>query len=295
MRRLWFLALLAALAAPAQSVEFLHITDTHVMSIQGIHPALSLMRQVNVLTAPQLEATLKDLAGKPPGFLLHTGDMLEAFRYDDDAGGLLNGQIERFQSILKLSPAPMYLALGNRDVSWYRAVDGKQVVVRDQATTSEARAAWRTAFDCFRNGTWYSFEKRAGSTGYLFVVLDNGETSDRELVTRQLSWLRRTLAESKHSALVLAVHIPLGENEFGLAVREIVSGFDRPVLVLAGHRHTDAVEEIAASPRKVQVRTASYAGGKRSMRRVALNPGSIDVYTTSEPANLLLSIPVSQR
>jgi len=295
MNRLLCLAFLAASAALAQSVEFLHITDTHVMSIQGIHPALFLMRQVNVLTAPQLEGTLKDLAANPPDFLLHTGDVLEAFRYDNEAGGVLNGQIERFQAIHKLSPAPMYLALGNRDVSWYRAVDGKQVVVRDRATTSEARSAWRSAFDCFRAGTWYSFEKRAGSSGYLFVVLDNGETSDKELMSRQISWLRKTLAESKHAALVLAVHIPLGENEFGLAVREIVSGFDRPVLVLAGHRHTDAVEEIAVSPRKVQVRTASYAGGKRSMRRVALKPDAIDVYATSEPANLLLSIPVAQR
>ncbi len=292
MNRLLCLALLASAVIRAQSVEFLHITDTHVMNIQGIHPALLLMRQVNVLAAPQLEATLRELKAKPPDFILHTGDILEAFRYDNDAGGVLDGQIERFQAIYKLSPAPMYLALGNRDVSWYRAVDGKQVVVRDQAATSEARSAWRSAFDCFRNGTWYSFEKHAGSTRYLFVVLDNGDTASMELMRRQLSWLRQTLADAPQAALVLAVHIPLNENEFGLAVREILSGFRKPVLVLAGHRHTDGVEELSADPRKVQVRTASFAGGKRSMRRVVLNPGGIDLFATSEPANLLFSIPL---
>lgn len=295
MKFIRLITFLAALAAHGQQVEFLHITDTHVMSIQGIHPALFLMRQVNVLTAPQLESTLKDLKANPPDFLLHTGDILEAFRYDNDSGGVLNGQIERFQEIHKLSPAPMYLTLGNRDIAWYRAVDGEQVVVRDQAITSEARSAWRAAFECFRNGTWYSFEKRAGETSYLFAVLDNGDAADKELMKRQLAWLRRTLADSKQRALVLSVHIPLSENEFGRSVREILMGFDRPVLVLAGHRHTDGLEEFSATPRKVQVRTASYAGGKRNMRRVVLRPGGIDVYVTSEPGTLLMSLPVGGR
>lgn len=290
-----FLLFLAASAAHGQPIEFLHITDTHLMKIDGIHPALFMQRQANVLSAAQLESVFEELKAKPPAFLLHTGDILEAFRYDSESGGVLEGQIERFQEMVKRSPAPFYLALGNRDVSWYRAADGKQLVVRDKEVTREARAAWRAAFECFRNGTWYSFEKRAGGTRFLFVVLDNGETSDQVMAKRQIGWLRDLLARADQAALVLAVHIPVEENAFGQEVRETLAGFDRPVLILAGHRHTDEVSELSASPRRVQVRTASFAGGKMSMRKVALKSDAIEIYATSEPERLLLTIPVSAR
>lgn len=293
MRRVSVLIAAAAIAAPAQSVEFIQITDTHVMQIEGIHPVLVPQRQANLATASQLEVWLEKLRPAPPAFIIHTGDMLEAFRYDNAGGRPMEGQIERFLAIRKRSPAPMYLALGNRDVSWYRAADDRQLVVRDSAVTGEARAAWRRQADCFSSGTWYSFEKRAGAAAYLFAALDNGETSDKNFVDRQLSWLRRLLADAKASALVLAVHIPLGENAFGESVKEILAGFEKPVLVLAGHRHTDAVEEMSAAPRRVQVRTASFTGGKSSSRRIVLTPSGIDVYATNEPDRLLLKVPVS--
>lgn len=291
MKMFPLLALLWPLVS-AQSVEFVHITDTHVMRIEGIHPALVPLRQANIHSASQLEKFLAERRANPPAFFLHTGDILEAMRYDSETGPPLNGQIERFQSIHKLSPAPLYLTLGNRDLAWYRQAEGKQVVVRDAAMVTEARAAWRQAFDCFRNGTWYSFEKRAGATAYLFAVLDNGVTNDAEFVQSQLDWLRKVVAESKPAAIVIAVHIPLNENAFGESVKEILKSVDKPVLVLAGHRHTDGVEEISTSPRRVQVRTASFTGGKLSSRRVVLRPAGIDIYSTNEPEKLLFTIPV---
>jgi len=296
-----FVAVLAllALAAPqsrdgqgAVPLEIVHISDTHVMQTEGIHPYLLPLRIPNMLSAVQLEKFLADRQSNPPAFFLHTGDILEAFRYDSATGAPLNGQIERFQSIHKNSPAPMYLTLGNRDVSWYRHADGKQLVVRDNAITTEARAAWRQAFECFRNGTWYSFEKRAGATAFLFAVLDNGDTADEPLMQKQLAWLRRLLAGAKPAALVLAVHIPLGESAFGESVKEILNSFDRPALVLAGHRHTDGVEDISQSPRRVQVRTASFAGGKLCSRRIVFRASGIDVYSTNEPDKLLFTVPV---
>ncbi len=291
MKTLSLLALLWPLVS-AQSLEVVHITDTHVMQIEGIHPALRPLHQSNIHSASQLEKFLAERRASPPAFFLHTGDILEAMRYDSEPGPPLNGQIEHFQSIHKLSPAPMYLTLGNRDVSWYRQAEGKQVVVRDPAMATEARAAWRQAFDCFRNGTWYSFEKRAGATAYLFAVLDNSVTNDPEFVQSQLAWLRKLVAESKPAAMVIAVHIPLNENAFGESVKEILKSIDKPVLVLAGHRHTDGVEEISTSPRRVQVRSASFTGGKLSSRRVVLRPAGIDIYSTNEPEKLLFTIPV---
>ena len=276
----------------AQSVEFVHLTDTHVMQMEGIHPALVPLRLPNVLSAAQLEKFLAERRPQPPAFFLHTGDILEAFRYDGESGAVVHGQMERFQALQKLSPAPMYLALGNRDVSWYRQAAGKQVVVRDAPMAAEARTAWRGAFECFRNGTWYSFEQRAGAATYLFAVLDNGVTTDPEFVRAQLAWLRKLLAGARPTALVLAMHIPLGDDAFSQAVEEILRGLARPALVLAGHRHTDGVEEISASPRRVQVRTASFTGGKSCSRRVVLRPEGIDVYTTNEPDKPVLTIPV---
>lgn len=286
-------AILAGAELNGQPVEFLHITDTHVMKIEGIHPALVPLRQTNLLTAPQLEGFFEGLKSKPPDFILHTGDMLEAFRYDGDNGGIVGGQIERFHDIVKRSPVPVYLALGNRDVSWYRQAEGKQVAVRNVAMTTEARAAWRQAYGFFRENTWYSFEKKSGNAAYLFAVLDNGDIADADHVRRQLDWLRALLARPKPSALVLALHIPLGDNPFSRSVRELLSGLGRPVLVLAGHNHTDDVLELSASPRQVQVRTASFAGGKFGSRRIVLKPDGMEVYATGDRSNLLFTIPVT--
>lgn len=135
-------------------------------------------------------------------------------------------------------------------------------------------------------------EKRVGGGSYLPAALDNGETSDRSFVDRQLAWLHKAISAAKASALVLAAHIPLEENAFGAAVKEILAGFERPVLVLAERRHTDAVEEMSPAPRRVQVRTASFTGGKSSRRRVVLTPSGIDVHATNEPDRLMLKVAV---
>ncbi len=75
MKIIALLALLGPLAS-AQSLEVVHISDTHVMQIEGIHPALLPLRMANLLSAPQLEKFLDDRRANPPAFFIHTGDIL---------------------------------------------------------------------------------------------------------------------------------------------------------------------------------------------------------------------------
>lgn len=51
MRRTSVLIAVAAFAASGRPVEFMHITDTHVMQIEGIHPILVPQKQANLPSA----------------------------------------------------------------------------------------------------------------------------------------------------------------------------------------------------------------------------------------------------
>jgi hypothetical protein len=289
IRRLWPgapLALALALAfAGEPSLEFIHLTDTHVCDLDRAAPRLADARDHFEPSAESLASFFEAFsgeAGRPyrPAFFLITGDLIDAFRFAGAGGGWVDGQVEKFRRVTERSPAPLYLALGNHDIMELGITDGRPDP--DQSAAGEARAAWIGSAPCFKRGTWYTFEKQAGGTRYLFVVLDNGFT-EGAMAQEQLAWLKRQAERQDARAMVLAMHIPIGEDAQSKAIKAALAPA-RVALVLAGHNHVNSIDLVAVGRKTaVQVRTAAFGYGRNHWRRVRLLQDRIEIFSPGNP------------
>jgi hypothetical protein len=276
-----------------RSIEFIHITDSHVMDLSGVHPELVRMRKHYAHSAD----TLPEFLGRKTSaaFVVATGDLIDAFCFEGADGSNVCGQLERFKSIHRRSRVPVYLTLGNHDVQRYRYSATPPSLVSDRSIAAEARAAWRSNFKCFRKGTYYSFRKKVGRTSYLFLILDNGDTRDAAFTSAQLQWLNKQVSSCRDHAVILATHIPLADNAFANKVKSAIAKLSQPVLALVGHRHTDAVEDSTAGGRSfVQVRTAIFARAGSGGRVIRLLKDRIEVCATGDAARIVRTISVPQ-
>jgi hypothetical protein len=120
-----------------------------------------------------------------------------------------------------------------------------------------------------------------GDTAYRFLVVDNASDADRAFLDAQMAWLAEEAAAAGNEPLIIALHIPLGGTEFTSRLQQVFRKGGRPALILAGHRHSDGIEEIALGGRKVpQVRTAIFATNPANVRAVRLFADRIEVGRT---------------
>ncbi len=297
LRRTLIAVLLAGLQAysapPEPSIDFIHLTDTHVVDLAGVMPPIAAARRHFAGTGDALAPFLAGPPGNRPDFFLVTGDLTDAFCFTGTGDGIVYGQIERFKRAVARSVSPLYLALGNHDVVHYGLTESAKLD-SDQSVAGEARAAWIASFECFRRGTWYSFSRQAGQTRYHFLVLDNGFHGG--IAPDQLQWIRREVQAAKDAVIVVALHIPLSDNPNSQAIKTALASAGNVVLILAGHNHTNGVEEIKIGEAKaVQIRTAAFGYGTNNWRRISLRPDRIEVYTTGKPELVETSLPVPLR
>jgi 3',5'-cyclic AMP phosphodiesterase CpdA len=306
-RRLFLCTVLSAVwvcAGSAQSdrvLRFVHVTDTHVMNLTGVHPRMTAAREHYAHTAKAFSRFLGEVQQKfNPAFVLHSGDAIDAASYAGLNGTPVYGQIETFRRIYERSPLPIYLSLGNHDIQHYGLDSSQQKPAADQSEAGRARAWWIRAIDCFRDGTYYSFEKTAGRRRYVFLVLDDGYYGapggrDRGygLAREQLQWLRRQAESHEDDALILALHVPLAENPMSRAIRAALAGRNAPTLAFTGHTHNvDKVEELALGGGRVlyQVRTPAFAQDEAHWRLVRLYEDRIEISPTGKPGETARAI-----
>lgn len=294
MRRSVFLLLLpcAALAAAGPQVDFVHMSDTHVAEYRKISPAFAPALGAKNGSAEHLERALEHLGS--PDFVLITGDLVDGYSYEAPGGGPVSGHIELFGRLISRSPVPVFPTLGNHDLSQYRPGGDKPVT--DQSIAGAARAAWRKAVPQFQRGVYYSFRKEAGNTGYLFLVLDDGEARGRDAAyaAKQLEWVKREIEAHPGDTVILAMHIPLPMAPIADGLKAIIAGAPNVALVIAGHRHQDALEQIDVGPRKIaQVLTAALFLSAENCRRFRLKEDGIEVSETGRLGRVVLRLPAA--
>ena len=292
------LAALAAGQAETPSVEFLQLTDTHVTDLSGIAEPLAVARNHFRNTGADLA---KFLAGpeRPPGsdFILFTGDLIDGFSFVAGDGRRVFGQIDAFQRAIGASRVPLFLLLGNHDITHY-GLSAAAKPAADQSVAGEARAAWVAAAPCFRQGTYYAIEKQVGGTKYVILMLDNGysaagakDAPATRMAPEQLYWLRRQTDTHAGATIILALHIPLGTDPGSQAIKDAVAGARNIAVVLAGHNHKDGIEDLELGESvAVQVRTAAFGYGVNNWRRVRLLPDRIEVFATGKQEQLEKSV-----
>lgn len=276
------LLLLASAALPAVGqVEFLHLTDTHLLDASGLHPSIAAQRKHLASAAANLQTFIGSLTAAPPAFVVITGDLIDGVSFQTADGGTRAGQIEMFSRTIVPSPVPVYLALGNHDVQRYTVDADASKPAGSDAAVAEDRAAWRAAVPCFRDGTYYSFARKAGATTYRFLVLDNSTVKDRAFFETQLRWLETQIRQAGDDPIIVALHIPLDGAPASAPIRNLLARAANPALVLAGHKHTDAVEEIPLGDHSVtQVRTSIFALDAGHARAIRLFADRIEIGAT---------------
>jgi 3',5'-cyclic AMP phosphodiesterase CpdA len=293
--RLAGLAFLAGLvwSAQEQSLDFAHITDTHVAALDGVRADIAATLATKRQAGENLAAALRNIGeGTPPAFVIATGDLVEGYQFAGASGQPVRGQIEAFVAIAGRCPVPFMPVLGNHDLTAY--TPGEKKAAATQSVADESRRAWGGAMSQFRNGTYYSFERKVGRTSYLFVVLDDGEAAGRNpaFAGAQIEWLKRQLESNGSGPVIVALHVPLALPGQKMAINQDIQttlGTSRRVaLVIAGHRHSDGVETVELGERKVtQVRTAALFLSERNWRRYRLFQDRVEVFATGksgEPA-----------
>ena len=282
----------------APPVDFIHVTDTHVLDLKRAAAPLVKAREHFADGERRLAALLSG-AGRPSAaFALITGDLTDAFSYTSADRGVVRGQVDAFRRATAKSPIPLYLTLGNHDIQHYGVAPDGVKTVADQSLAGAARASWIRAAECFRDGAYYEFVKQAGRTRYVFLMLDNGYaaagSSERPTVAmahEQLYWLRTRAQANAGAVLILAMHIPLGTDATSTAIRQAVAAAPNVALVLAGHNHRDQIEDLdLGASRAVQVRTAALGYGAQNWRRVRLLEDAIEIYATGSKTEVLRAI-----
>ncbi|HWB83859.1 MAG TPA: metallophosphoesterase [Bryobacteraceae bacterium] len=283
-----------------QSIDFIQLSDTHVVDLHGVAPALFKARQHLAGAERRLAAFL----AQPPvaaSFVLITGDLTDAFRFTAPDGGVVGGQTEAFRRAVAQTRIPLYLTLGNHDIEQYRVAPDGIKAAGDQWLAGAARAYWTRTMECFGKGTYYEFAKQVGRTRYVFLMLDDGYVAtgsiEHPAVTiahEQLYWLRKRAEANAGAVLVLAMHIPIGTNANSQAIRQAVESAPNVALVLVGHNHRDQIDDLdLGASRAVQVRTAALGYGAGNWRRIRLLEGRIEVYETGSKTKVVRSIRLS--
>ena len=230
-----------------------------------------------------------------------TGDLLACYEGETPSGEMLAFQIEQFRPLYDRCPVPLLLALGNHDISSYRAAPGDSGIITSQTAAVRARAAWVRTIPCFADGTYYERILTAARTRYHCVFLDDGYSlhdGGRRLDKVQLDWLADRLERAGDEPVIIFHHIyfPLGDvNGDGVAfdrrkpavwpgVKDCAEGFlqllnrHRNVRALiVGHGHENVFERIRfpAGHSIWQVETGSVTEGSENWRLLTLTGDSI--------------------
>jgi len=299
-----FLGLALCSLAESPAIDFIHVSDTHLMDLRGAHPRLVEARKHY---APATDAFRQFLTHQlrtlrpRPSFVIHTGDVVDAFGFEAAGSGSVRSQVEMARRLLSRSPVPLFVALGNHDLQLYRPGE-LALAVADQSVAGLARARWIRAFDCFQDGTYYAFQHRVGARIYQFVVLDNGYRgagqrglaaggSTAWLAAEQLHWLAQLMAACKDHIVVVALHIPLGEDDGSRPVRDTLAKCPGVALVLAGHIHSEALEPIRIGGRQVlQVRSGAFALSPSNWRRIRLSDRHIELFEVGNPGRVIRTL-----
>jgi len=301
---LWLL--LAAMAAHAQKdhyVDLIHVSDTHVQNLAGVHPQMIEARKHYEPGAQTFPKFLEEVVVRQrPAFVVHTGDAIDASSFTTSEWGSVGGQVEFFSKIAKRSTVPLYLVLGNHDVVHYAVIEGRRGAVGDQSVAGRARAEWIRNMDCFREGTYYKFERMVGKTKYVFLMLDNGYQGDGDpeilaagskLSLEQTQWLKKQATLHRDDVVILGMHIPLSNSPTSQAIREALSACRRVPLVMAGHVHTEGFDDIAVGQGKtLQARLGAFGRDVNQWRLVRLREDRLEVFEAGKPESIARTIPL---
>ncbi len=293
-------------AAPPDTLTIVHISDTHAGNLAGFHPGFVALRDGRV---PAMDSLGRWLHAFPmqtgAEAVVITGDMLDCFEAETARGSYLATQIEQFAAAVMDCPVPLFLTLGNHDITSYRFEEPKTVRTT-QTRAQRARAAWIKNIPCFQSGTYYSRSFRVGRKTVRMLFLDNGYglSSGSFLDEPQLDWVRAQVREAGDDPVVLFMHkylaIPDANGDGVLFTKRNVLAVDEKTCstgflkilnehrnikaLFAGHGHHNVTEPLVlpSGHRIVQVETGGFGDDPKNRRIIRIMEKQITILPCGE-------------
>jgi 3',5'-cyclic AMP phosphodiesterase CpdA len=298
------LVLFAEAAGQTDTLKIIQLSDVHICNLSGYHPAFVQLRQHYGKGAVPLAGFL---AEKPRQLgadaVIITGDLVDFYEAETENDTLLDTQIEQFAQIYYGSLIPVYLTLGNHDITSYW-IDDSSKKESYQLNAEQARAAWIRNISCFRRGTYYLRSFPSGKTTYRCIFLDNGYSlgNGMYLDKAQLDWLEGKLIQYGNDPVLIFMHkyLPVSDlNADGVSFtskpgldftsESLSSGLLRLLnenanikTIFCGHGHRDVSEWLTwpAGHKILQVETAGFAGNHDAWRLIKLTEKTIIICAT---------------
>lgn len=326
MKTPWILAALilftvlmvsGAFCQNAGPLTLLHTSDIHIVyNLDEFHPALATKRAGVRTTIDSLKAFFRSVPKQVKAdAVVITGDMLDIYEGESKSHELLANQVEQFRSLYDDCPVPLYLTLGNHDLSTYTVNGASSGVVVAQTDAGRARAAWIRTIPCFNNGTYYAKVFPVGTTNYHFIFLENGYSlhdGGKVIDKGQLDWLQEQVVNAGVEPIILFFHIyfSVGDiNGDGNAFKEkgplnwpdeklcsegllkLLNANNNIKAMVVGHGHSNVLEGIRfpGGHTIYQIETGSVTEGRSNWRLFQLSENEITVsYPGSKKAELTI-------
>ncbi len=276
-------------SAQVDTLSFLHVTDLHlIFGIERYQPDFVQKRKHFANGVKPFSDFITNKPGETKStFIVATGDLVDFFEAESIGGSTIDFQAEQFERLVHKSQHPVFLTLGNHDITSYDWRD--TTVVSNQNGAGSARAAWIRNIPCFRKGTYYSRIFRVDKTVYRLIFLDDAYNSIRqdEKITipyigrEQLRWLESQINQLPDDVEIILMHLPFPSGA-GLPgyVNDLFSLLEKNhsvKLVLAGHNHRNAIKDFssAGTGKFTMVQTGSFGYGPENWRQISLTGDKI--------------------
>ena len=277
------------ISAQPDTLSFIHITDTHIISDLGFyHPGIKEDRNHYGQGNKPLANFIDVIPQKTNcDFITLTGDMIDFFEAQTSDGEMLDFQVEQFARLIDDCLVPVYLTPGNHDIAAYSWPENKRE--SSQKMVARARTTWSKNLECFNNGTYYSRLYEVGGNKYRLIFLDNSYNSflpDDGIETPyidkpQLHWLEQEISLSEDDTEIIFMHIPVvpanSTEEPDCELFSVLLKYPSSRMILAGHNHKNAIRDFYSdgNHRITQVQTDAFGRSTDNWRLIRLTENKI--------------------
>lgn len=293
------------------SLNVIHLTDIHIADWTGYNPELRKKRREQYEdNQKKFEEFLKTIPNKVNADAIMTsGDNIDFYAGESKDGSAKAGQIENFANLCKKSPVPVYLTLGNHEISTFftKAAKSKKDYLSGHFNAEAANAAWIKNAECFNNGVYYSKLINAGGTEYLFLFLEvnyriEGNPTDAFWNPEMIEWLDHELNVNAQAKAVMFFHVPIpmpDNNKDGKIILPALPGwpseksFDEGIMktlyehkniaaMFVGHCHENLTEDIILPDGRniPEIETGSFGENENNWRLLTFKK---DMIVVSKP------------
>jgi 3',5'-cyclic AMP phosphodiesterase CpdA len=296
---------LSVFSQNVDTLNILHTSDIHTLfNVDEFNPVLANVHRHNSTNTDSVRLFFQVVPKRMRAdAIVITGDLVDIYEGESTSSRMLSSQIEQFRALVDRCPVPLYLTLGNHDITSYSVNSVEHKIVESQTCADRARASWIRNIPCFSNGTYYAKAFPVGHTKYHLIFLDNGYSlhdGGRVIDKTQFDWLKEQVSNVGSEPVVLFFHIyfSVGDlNGDGITFKEngpmdwptekqcsdgllkLVNENKNIKAMVVGHGHSNIFEGIRfPSGHKVyQIETGSVSEGASNWRLFQFTQNSIVV------------------